>query len=250
MPPRRIKRVRPRRIKCKKISDVDPLSALVEQAAKKLPLPMKLIQQAHSIHITAPKRHRSWMVGKLLELLPSAHPIPQEPHLVKARLVYGVQYVRAKRQGKEIDELLLRNVRAAYGVKRCSFDPDLVILFNLWNEENAMAVKKVSKKAVKKVEKKNDTLITENIAAKIGSVRRPRIDFLGFGVSAVIRCLGKQGLKGSEVMRVMEANNIEVKRATVNTYVQAGRTGTRGKPADLTSAQIRTCMDQAQMEVK
>ena len=250
MPPRRIKRVRPRRIKCKKISDVDPLSALVEQAAKKLPLPTKLIQQAHSIHITAPKRHRSWMVGKLLELLPSAHPIPQEPHLVKARLVYGVQYVRAKRQGKEIDELLLRNVRAAYGVKRCSFDPDLVILFNLWNEENAMAVKKVSKKAVKKVEKKNDTLITENIAAKIESVRRPRIDFLGFGVSAVIRCLGKQGLKGSEVMRVMEANNIEVKRATVNTYVQAGRTGTRGKPADLTSAQIRTCMDQAQMEVK
>ena len=110
--------------------------------------------------------------------------------------------------------------------------------------------KKVSKKAVKKVEKKNDTLITENIAAKIESVRRPRIDFLGFGVSAVIRCLGKQGLKGSEVMRVMEANNIEVKRATVNTYVQAGRTGTRGKPADLTSAQIRTCMDQAQMEVK
>jgi len=63
-------------------------------------------------------------------------------------------------------------------------------------------------------------------------------DIFGHTVSAIIRWMGKNGWKFSEAQRVLEERGLtDVAEGTIRTYLQAGKQGLRGAPAELTPEQ-------------
>ena len=63
-------------------------------------------------------------------------------------------------------------------------------------------------------------------------------DIFGYTVSAIIRWMGKNGWKFQEAQRVLEQRGLtDVAEGTIRTYLQAGKQGLRGAPAELTYEQ-------------
>lgn len=81
---------------------------------------------------------------------------------------------------------------------------------------------------------KNKTSSTEPKAPRQGGLGL----LLGFSVASVVRALGAAGVKGSQVMRILEANKIKASRPGIQTMVFNGRHGIGGEPAPVTKKQI------------
>ena len=63
----------------------------------------------------------------------------------------------------------------------------------------------------------------------------------GHSITSILRKLGREGVSTAHVRAIMAAKKIKVSDTTVSIQVNAGRNkdAERGKPADLTSAQLK-----------
>ena len=69
----------------------------------------------------------------------------------------------------------------------------------------------------------------------------------GHPVTAVLRRLGKEGVSTAHVRDIMKAKGVKVSDTTVSIQVNAGRNKDkdRGKPAELTAAQVKELLSAA-----
>ena len=69
----------------------------------------------------------------------------------------------------------------------------------------------------------------------------------GHPVTSVLRRLGKEGVSTAHVRAIMKAKGVKVSDTTVSIQVNAGRNkdAERGKPAELTAAQVKELVNAA-----
>src|ERR1700733_4835774 len=75
-----------------------------------------------------------------------------------------------------------------------------------------------------------------------------RVHVFGFSLCAVIRRLGKEGLKAKRVNAIMKAIKAPASDATISQETPVGALG-KGKMADLSTVQLKTLLDAAPEEV-
>jgi hypothetical protein len=80
-------------------------------------------------------------------------------------------------------------------------------------------------------------------AAKRGTVRKTKkiVRFVfGFSVSSVARALGRAGMKPLAAIAAIHSHQPKASPLAIRTFVHAGRHGLRGKPAKLTTQQLKS----------
>lgn len=72
----------------------------------------------------------------------------------------------------------------------------------------------------------------------------------GFSVASVVRRLGKEGVKGSHMMAILEAQKIKASKPGVQTMLFNGRKGIGGDPAELTATQVKDLIASAEVPAR
>jgi len=138
----------------------NPLQHLIETAPDPLPKSSAVLSSIFNQRMLQPRRWKQWTREKLDRYFPNGGKQPDEINMVMARLIYGLEYVGQKREGKATEKAV-RNARAAWDIKGSSFDPDMKELLSFTSEkwqqqiakEKAMATPKKDKTPSSKKEK-------------------------------------------------------------------------------------------------